>query len=509
MSKTPVITIGNRVVGGDAPVFLVAELSANHGNKLETALETVKAAASAGADAIKLQTYTPDTLTLDSQADDFVVKTDNSWQGKTLHSLYGEAMTPWEWHQEIKDAAEALGLFCFSTPFDHTAVQFLEKLNVPVHKIASFELVDLPLIECIARTQKPLIISTGMASLGEIEAAVNTCRQVGNDKIVLLRCVSSYPADPASMHLRSLETLKSFGTVVGLSDHTIDPAAAITAVALGAKLIEKHFILDRSIGGPDAFFSLTPEEFRSMRDHVRTAEASLGVQRFGTKQGEQKSVAFRRSLYVSKSLQKGEIITCDHVRSVRPSFGLDPKHLPQVLGKPCSKDLVFGSPMTWDSVGSSKTNPLTYRPATKNDSSELLRWRNDAQTRAMSLTQEIVDEQTHATWFQSSLNSPNRYIFIACEGETPIGSVRLDDREAGCWEISFMVAPEFRGKHLSSLMIQGIEPLARTLRIVTISARIRSENEISIKVMKKAGYYHFTYMDNDLMYCQKRIVTYP
>jgi pseudaminic acid synthase len=250
--------IEGRAVGDGAPTLIVAELSANHGGSLERAIKTIEAAAEAGVDAIKIQTYTPDTLTLDVKSPEFVVKTKNDWAGRTLHDLYAEAMTPWEWHAALKEAAVRAGLIFFSTPFDPTAVALLEELRVPCYKIASFELVDLPLIEHTARMGKPMILSTGMASFDEIEAAVRACRSAGNDRIALLRCVSSYPAKPDAMHLPSIEKLKSFGVVVGLSDHTRDSTVAIASVALGARIVEKHFTLDRSAGGPDSFFSLEP-----------------------------------------------------------------------------------------------------------------------------------------------------------------------------------------------------------------------------------------------------------
>ena len=316
--------IGRREIGGDAPVFIIAELSANHGHRLDIALRTIEAAADAGADAIKLQTYTPDTLTLKSDRAPFVVKTKNEWAGRTLHDLYADAMTPWEWHAELMAAARARGLECFSTPFDPTAVAFLEALGVPCHKVASFELNDLALVETIARAGKPMILSTGMASLDEIRAAVATCRDAGNERLAVLRCVSCYPARPEAMDLRAYEVLRELGVVLGLSDHTRDNTVAIASVALGAKVIEKHFILDRSVGGPDAFFSLDPGELAEMVRAVRATTAALGRPRFGPSEDEVASTAFRRSLFVSARVAKGETFTAANVRSVRPSNGPRP-----------------------------------------------------------------------------------------------------------------------------------------------------------------------------------------
>ena len=326
--------------------FCIAELSANHGQDKAIALQTIDAAAKAGADAIKIQTYTPDTMTLNINTAPFIVETNNSWAGKSLYDLYQEAMTPWEWHAELKQAAEACGLVFFSTPFDFTAVDFLEKLEVPLYKVASFEIVDIPLIKRVARVGKPIIISTGMASLEEIQAAVDACYEEGNREIALLRCVSAYPAPLQEMNLSSIQKLKEFRTTVGLSDHTIDSTAAVIAVALGSKIIEKHFILDRKLGGPDSFFSLEPSEFKSMVDQIRVVESALGTPRFGPSPSEESSFGFRRSLFVVKNIRSGEVFTEEHVRSIRPSNGLSPIELPKVLGQVALKDIVAGTPLS-------------------------------------------------------------------------------------------------------------------------------------------------------------------
>ncbi len=327
-------------------VFCVAELSANHGQDKAVALKTIEAAAKAGADAIKVQTYTPDTMTLNIKKAPFIVETNNSWAGKSLYELYREAMTPWEWHAELKEAAEACGLVFFSTPFDFTAVDFLESLNTPIYKIASFEIVDTPLIRRVAQTGRPLIISTGMASIEEIQAAVDACHAENNFEIALLRCVSAYPAPLEEMNLSSLEKLKEFGTVIGLSDHTLDSTAAVTAVALGAKVVEKHFILDRKLGGPDSFFSLEPAEFRDTVIQIRAVERALGQPKFGPSPSEQGSMVFRRSLFVVKDVKAGDEITHEHIRSIRPAGGLSPADLPQILGRVARRDLQMGTPLS-------------------------------------------------------------------------------------------------------------------------------------------------------------------
>jgi pseudaminic acid synthase len=499
--------LGGRTVGGDAPVFLIAELSANHGQNKDIALRTIEAAAKAGADAIKLQTYTPDTLTLKSDAPWFVVKTKNAWAGRTLHDLYQEAMTPWEWHAELKAAAESFGLQCFSTPFDPTAVAFLEDLNVPAHKVASFELNDLPLVECVARTGKPVIMSTGMASLADIDAAVALCREAGNDKIALLRCVSSYPAKPESMALSSFEVLRGFETVVGLSDHTRDATVAVASVALGAKLIEKHFILDRSVGGPDSFFSLEPAEFSAMVKAVRDTEKALGRPRFGPSEDERASTAFRRSLFVAKDVKAGEVLTCDVVRSVRPVNGLAPRFLPQVLGRRAARDLAAGTPLAWDMVGAAIEPTLALRPATADDGPALLAWRNDATTRAMSLQTDVVTEEAHRAWLARSLAATDRVLSIAVVGATAVGTVRLDRGEHDSWEISLTVAPSERGKGHAAAMLRAAERLAVERGALRLTAVLKKENAASLRAFQTAGYYGF-FERSGLLHGERRLLPF-
>ncbi len=331
--------------------FLVAELSANHGHRLETALETVRAAAAAGADAIKIQTYTADTLTIDCDNEHFRIGHGTLWDGRTLYRLYQEAFTPWEWHAALRDEAQACGLAFFSTPFDPTAVDFLESLGVGLYKIASFELVDIPLLEYTAARGKPMILSTGLASLTDIEAAVSACRRVGNDDITLLKCTSSYPAPLEEANLRTLPDMAArFGTRVGLSDHTMGCAAPLAAVALGATVVEKHFILDRAVGGPDASFSMLPAEFAQMARLVRELEKTLGEVRYDVTPAAAGNVFFRRSLFVTADVKAGEVFTPENLRSIRPGNGLPPVHLPALLGRRAARDLERGTPLTWDMV---------------------------------------------------------------------------------------------------------------------------------------------------------------
>lgn len=504
--------VAGRQIGQDGRVFFIAELSANHGHSLDVAKRTVEAAAKAGADAIKLQTYTPDTLTLKSDAAPFVVKTDNVWAGRTLHDLYAEAMTPWEWHAELKAVAEANGLACFSTPFDATAVAFLDDLGVELWKVASFEIVDLPLVEAMARTGKPMIISTGMASLGEIEAAVRVCREAGNDRLVLLRCVSSYPARPDAMNLRSFETLRSFGAVLGLSDHTRDETVAVASVALGARVIEKHFILDRSVGGPDSFFSLEPAEFARMVSAVRDTERALGAPRFGVSPDEVNSARFRRSLFVARDVAAGTVLTCDDVRSVRPADGLPARELPTVLGRRATRDLSAATPLGWDAVGAApERTQVEFRPAKPDDAPKLLAWRNDPVTRAMSLTQHEIAADEHAAWLAKTLAADGRRLFVAVVDGVEVGQVRLDRSGPSCWEVSITVAPASRGRRLAASLLVGLEVEARRLGAKVLEAVLRPDNDRSIRAFKSAGYYGFAERGpagRRVLRCERRIVTY-
>jgi pseudaminic acid synthase len=323
-------------------VFIIAELSANHNGSLETAIETIKAAKRAGADAIKLQTYTADTITIDCAKDDFIIK-GTIWEGRRLYELYQDAYTPWEWHKILFKVANEEGLVCFSSPFDKTAVDFLETLECPIYKIASFEITDIPLIEYAASKGKPIIISTGIATLEDIELAVETCRKVGNNQIALLKCTSSYPAPIEEANMAMIpELAQRFNVVSGLSDHTIGSTVPIVATALGAKIIEKHFILDRSIGGPDASFSMNEKEFTEMVKMVREAEKAIGKINYELTLKQIDGRQFCRSLYAVKEIKKGEILTEENVRSIRPGFGGHPKSLNKILGQKSLKAYKFG-----------------------------------------------------------------------------------------------------------------------------------------------------------------------
>ncbi|MDM1362589.1 pseudaminic acid synthase [Myroides marinus] len=331
------------LLGKESPVFIIAELSANHNGSLETALETVRAAKRAGADCIKLQTYTADTITLDSRKDDFMIK-GTIWEGKNLHDLYKEAYTPWEWHAEIMKVAEEEGLICFSSPFDFSSVDFLETLDVPAYKIASFEITDIPLIKYVASKGKPVIISTGIATHEDIELAIKTCQEVGNNDIVILKCTSSYPAPIEEANMIMVKDFaERYNVLTGLSDHTMGATVPVVATCFGAKVIEKHFILDRSIGGPDASFSMNEEEFTAMVKSVREAEKAIGVVSYELTEKQVKGKEFARSLYIVEDVKAGDIVTERNVRSIRPGFGLHPKYYEQILDKKFVGDCDKGS----------------------------------------------------------------------------------------------------------------------------------------------------------------------
>lgn len=342
--------IANYSIDKNSNVFIIAELSANHNGSIETAIETIRAAKRAGANCIKLQTYTCDTMTIDSDKDDFVIK-GTIWDNQNLYKLYQEAYTPWEWHEKLFKVAEEEGLVCFSSPFDKTSVDFLEKLNTPAYKIASFEITDIPLIEYVASKGKPVIISTGIAELADIELALETCKKAGNDQIALLKCTSSYPAPIEEANMVMVQDLaKRFNVISGLSDHTMGATVPIVATAFGAKIIEKHFILDRSIGGPDASFSMNEKEFTEMVKSVREAESAIGVVDYNLTEKQKKGKDFSRSIYIVQDIKAGEILTEKNIKPIRPGFGLHPKFYNEIIGKKAIKDIEKGDRMSIDFI---------------------------------------------------------------------------------------------------------------------------------------------------------------
>jgi len=344
------IIIRDRKIGDNQPVYIVAEMSANHNQDFEQAVKIIHAAKKAGADAAKLQTYTPDTITLDCDNDYFRIK-GTIWEGKNLYELYGEAYTPWEWQPKLKKIANDLGMDLFSTPFDHTAVDFLEKMDVPAYKVASFELVDIPLLRKIAQTGKPIIMSTGMATLAEVDEAVRTIREAGDSQLALLKCTSAYPAPPEEMNLRTIPHLaEAFGVPVGLSDHTLGSAVSVAAVSLGVCIIEKHFTLSRQNSGPDSAFSLEPHEFKEMVDAIRTVEKALGEVSYEITEKQKASRVFRRSIFVVKDIKEGERFSEENVRSIRPGYGLHTRYLEVILGRKASRNVKNGTPLDWSLI---------------------------------------------------------------------------------------------------------------------------------------------------------------
>ncbi len=349
MDKT--IKIGNHIIDNDSKTFVIAEMSANHNMDFDRAVEIMKAAKDAGADAVKIQTYTADTITLDCDDPCFQITQGTLWDGTTLHKLYEKAYTPWDWQPKLQKIAADLGLEFFSSPFDLSAVDFLEEMNVPAYKIASFEINDIPMIRKIARLHKPMIFATGIAHLADIELAVQTCKEEGNEQVILLKCTSAYPAPYEDVNLRTIPSLAStFDCIAGLSDHTMGSAVAGAAVALGAKVIEKHLTLRRADGGADSAFSMEPEEFKEMVQNIRKIELALGTVTYELTPKAAREREHSRSLFVAKDMKKGDIFTPENLRSVRPANGLHTKYYEDILGKRISKDAKLGTPMSWDLV---------------------------------------------------------------------------------------------------------------------------------------------------------------
>lgn len=350
-------SINKRAIGPGHPTYVIAEMSANHNQNFDKAVKIIEAAKQAGADAVKTQTYTADTITLDCDSEYFRIK-GTVWEGKNLYQLYQEALMPWEWMPKLKEICNDLGMDFFSTPFDHTAVDFLERMDVPAYKVASFELVDIPLLKRIAATKKPIIMSTGMASADEIEEAIRTIADAGNTAVALLKCTSAYPAPLEEMNLNTIpHFIKTYGVPVGLSDHTMGSVAAVAAVALGGCIVEKHLTLSRLDPGPDSSFSTEPEEFKAMVNDIRTVEKALGKATYEVTEKQKENRVFRRSLFVVKDIKAGEVLTHDNIRSIRPGHGLHTRYLDQVLGKKAVMDIKKGVPLSWEFVGGGCTDP--------------------------------------------------------------------------------------------------------------------------------------------------------
>jgi len=343
------VTIAGKEINDSSPCYIIAEVSANHNQNIDIARQTVIAAAEAGVDAVKFQTYTPDTLTFNSDSEIFQIEHGTAWDGRTLYSIYSEGYMPWEWHQELFELARSLGLDAFSSPFDPSAVDFLANLNVPAFKIASFEIVDIPLIRHVARQGRPVLISTGIASETDVAAAVTACREEGNDQLIVLKCTSAYPAPPQDLNLRTIPTIaKTFDVIPGYSDHTMTSTAAIAAVTLGARVLERHITLDRDAGGLDSGFSTSASEFKELVEQIRELESGLGISTFELSEAGKRSRRFSRSLFVVEDASAGDVVTTENVRSIRPNNGLHPKFLPEILGRTFSTNVSAGTPLTME-----------------------------------------------------------------------------------------------------------------------------------------------------------------
>ena len=382
------LNINGRLVGPGCPTYMIAEMSANHAGSIERAKEIIRAAKESGADCIKIQTYTPDTLTIDCHNEYFNVK-NGTWEGENLYSLYGKAYTPWEWQQELKEEADRIGIDFLSTPFDKSAVDFLEDMGLSFYKIASFEMVDLPLIEYIASKGKPIIMSTGMGTLEEIKEAVETVFRTGNHQLALLKCSSAYPANPGDMNLRTIPDMaKRFALPVGLSDHSMGHLSAVTAVALGASIIEKHFCLSREIENPDASFSMTPEEFGDMVKEVRACEAALGIPAYGVSKQEESSVVFRRSVFCVKDIKKGETLSEENIRIIRPGYGLKPKYFKNLLGMKADCDIERGTPIRFEQLEKDSILFLTNNENTE----DLYQWLKEKENRVYRFENKVTPD---------------------------------------------------------------------------------------------------------------------
>ncbi len=486
----PTIKIRNRIVGAGYPCYVIAEMSANHGGSYDKALAIVHAAKKAGADAIKLQTYTPDTMTIDCANEYFQIK-HPLWNDKTLYQLYKEAQTPWEWHKPLQQEAEKIGFDFFSTPFDETAVDFLEQLDVAVYKVASFELTDEPLLIRIGKTRKPVILSTGMATLTEIARAVSVLYASGAADVALLKCTSAYPAKPEDMNLRALgEIRRLFRCPVGLSDHTLDDTASLVAVGLGMDILEKHLKLNDSLTTPDAAFSMLPQQFGTMVRHIRQAEASLGHAALGRSEGERENLRFRRSIFVTQDVEAGEVLGENNLKVVRPGMGLPPKCWQKVLGGKAAKTLKRGMPLTYaDVLDTPKVEgAFTFRSVNQDDIDWLFKLRNDPDVRKGSIVEKCVSWEEHQKWFVSKL-ADSKVVFWAVEyGGTPAGQVRFDlDGEGAVTSISLL--PSLRGRGVSAKILQqACSCIFKQKPASFIRAIIRRENVVSLKAFLKAGF---------------------
>lgn len=473
--------IKNRIIGEGYPAYIIAEMSANHAGSIERAKEIIRAAKEAGADCIKIQTYTPDTLTIDCDNEYFQIKK-GAWNGETLYELYGKAYTPWEWTAELKAEADKVGIDFFSTPFDKSAVDFLEEIGLEFYKIASFELVDLPLIKNVAKCGKPIILSTGMSDYAEIKEAVDTIHSTGNTQVALLRCASAYPAISDEMNLATMLDMKEkFQVPVGLSDHSMGSLAAVTAVAMGASVIEKHFCVSREIDNPDSFFSMEPGEFAEMVRDIRQAEKAKGIVSYGATEQEAANRMFRKSVFVTADINAGEVFTEQNVRVIRPGFGLHPREYENVLGKEALENISYGTPLKAKWV----KEYLHFRPVNNEDCNLIYEWANEAETRKQSFSDEKISWETHKAWFEDCLTREDRHLFICYHQDDAIGQFRVDKINDGEVKISYSISKEYRNRGYGAEMIREGTNLIREIMpsAEAIYADVKKENSYSKKVL--------------------------
>lgn len=479
------IRIKDRMIGNGYPAYIIAEMSGNHAGSMERAKEIIRAAKESGADCIKIQTYTPDTITIDCDNEYFQIE-QGTWNGENLYQLYGKAYTPWEWQKELKEEADRVGIDFFSTPFDKTSVDFLEEIGMEFYKIASFELVDLPLIKYVAEKGKPIILSTGMSSLAEIEEAADTIKSTGNEQFAFLRCASAYPAISDEMNLATMVDMgRRFDVPVGLSDHSMGGLAAVTAVAMGASIIEKHFCLSREIENPDSTFSMEPHEFAQMVKDIRQAEKAMGTVNYGVTEQEKSNHIFRKSIFITKDVKEGEVFSEENIRVIRPGFGLHPREFENVLGKVALQDVSRGTPLKASYV----KDYLELHPATSQECELVFGWANDAETRKWSFTTESIPWDTHQKWYKESLERPDRELLICYRMGVPIGQMRLDICE-GEAILSYSIAKEYRNRGYGVELLRVAEEWVRFMKpqVKYLIAEAKTENRASGRILSENGY---------------------
>lgn len=480
-----VFRIGNRIIGEGYPAYIIAEMSGNHAGSIERAKEIIREAKRCGADCIKIQTYTPDTITMDCDNEYFQIE-QGTWNGENLYQLYGKAYTPWEWQKELKEEADRIGIDFFSTPFDKTSVDFLESIGMEFYKIASFELVDLPLIRYVAEKGKPIILSTGMSELAEIQEAADTIRATGNHQFAFLRCASAYPAISDEMNLATMVDMSErFNVPVGLSDHSMGGLAAVTAVAMGASIIEKHFCLSRDIENPDSSFSMEPEEFEKMVNEIRQAEKAMGRVSYGVTKQEKSNHIFRKSIFVTKDVKEGETFTEENVRVIRPGYGLHPREFENVLGKEALCDVGRGMPLKASYV----KDYLELRPAAMQHCELVFGWSNDSETRKWSFSTESIPWETHEKWYKESLERKDRELLICYRMGIPVGQLRLDVSGENA-VLSYSIAKAYRNRGYGAELLRVGERWVRfnMPQIKYLIADTKKENMASGNILIANGY---------------------